>query len=135
MPYKFSQSKRHHIPKQKHKLNNWSDYNSALKQRGRIDLWIDDDIESWWTHSDRIYDGTGSSHHYTDQAILVCHEFRSIFRLPLRQTEGFIQSLFEQIGLDLKCPDFSVLSKRLSELDIKAPRYKKTDAPSSNAVL
>jgi len=124
MPYKSNESKRHHISPQRYKLSNWSDYNQALKNRGSIDLWIADDIESWWTHEDRLFDGTGSTKHYTDQAILTCHEIRSVFKLPLRQTEGFINSLFDHFGLSLKCPDYSLLCKRLNELNIKTPRYK-----------
>ncbi|RDH41318.1 IS5 family transposase [Zooshikella ganghwensis] len=125
MPYKLNESKRHHIPKQRYKLVNWSEYNQALKNRGRIDLWLSDDIETWWTHSDRVYDGTGSSQHYTDQAILTCHELRVIFKIPLRQLEGLVDSLFETMGLPLKCPHYSLLSKRLAGLNIPSPRYKK----------
>ena len=125
MPYKHNQSKRHHIPKQRYKLNNWSDYNQALKNRGRLDLWFSDDIESWWRHEVRIYDGTGSSPLYTDQAILTCHAIRAIFKLPLRQVEGFITSLFEMLDLPLKCPNYTVLSRRLSALNISTPRYRK----------
>ena len=33
------------------------------------------------------------------------------------------------MGLPLSCPDFSVLSKRLGELNIHVPRYTKTDKP------
>ena len=132
MPYKFNQPKRHHIPSQKYKLSNWSNYNQSLKNRGRIDVWIGDDIESWWTHSDRVFDGTGSTKHYTDQAILTCHEIRSVFKLPLRQVEGFINSLFDHFCLPLKCPDYSLLCKRLSKLNIKTPRYKKSARQTGN---
>ena len=137
MPYKSNESdesKRHHIPSQQYKLSNWSDYNKALKNRGRIDVWISDDVESWWTHDDRAFDGTGSTKHYTDRAILTCHEIRSVFKQALRQTEGFINSLFDAFGVALKCPDYSLLSKRLSELDIKTPRYKKAAQMSDDTV-
>ena len=33
------------------------------------------------------------------------------------------------MGIPLSCPDFSVLSKRLGTLNIKVPRYNKTDKP------
>jgi hypothetical protein len=48
---------------------------------------------------------------------------------PLRQSQGFIDSIFGMMGLPLDCPDFSTLSKRLRDLNIKTPRYKKTDKP------
>lgn len=54
---------------------------------------------------------------------------RQVYRLPLRQSQGFIDSLFSLMGLPLDCPDFSTLSKRLSKLSITTPRYKKTDQP------
>ncbi len=125
MPHKHNRSKRHHIPKQRYKLNNWSDYNQALKNRGRLDLWFSNDIESWWHHEVRIYDGTGSSPLYTDQAILTCHEIRAIFKLPLRQVEGFINSLFEMLDLPLKCPNYTVLCRRLSTLNVSIPGDRK----------
>lgn len=129
MPYKVNESKRHHIPKQQYKLKNWPEYNQALKHRGRIDLWLDKDITSWWYHDERIFDGTGSSQLYTDLAIRACHEIRMVFKLPLRQTEGFINSLFEQAGLPLKCPDYSLLSKRLKGLKIPLSCHKKQGNP------
>ncbi|OIN84970.1 hypothetical protein [Francisella sp. TX07-6608] len=40
MSYKYAQSKCWNVPKQKYKLANWSEYNLALKNRGRIDFWL-----------------------------------------------------------------------------------------------
>jgi hypothetical protein len=40
--------------------------------------------------------------------------------------------LFELKGLLLRCPDYSCLSKRLSLLNIKSPRYTKQDKPDDN---
>lgn len=77
-----------------------------------------------------VYDGTGAPRIYTDFAIVTCHEIRLVYRLPLRQCQGFINSLFSSMGLDLCCPDYTVLSKRLAELDIKVPKYRiKKDNP------
>ncbi|EMQ2879046.1 transposase, partial [Vibrio navarrensis] len=88
--------------------SNWPDYNRALQQRGRLDLWINDDLINGWYHEERMFDGTGSSPLYTDLAILVCHEIREIFKLPLRQAQGFIDSLFDMANLPLKCPDYTL---------------------------
>lgn len=125
MPYKNKEAVRHHIPKQHYKVANWAEYNQALRNRGRIDIWISDEITATWSNNDRIYDGTGSTQLYPDTTILVFHEIRSIFRLPLRQTEGLINSWFARGGLSLKCPDYSLMGKRLKTLNIKTPRYKK----------
>ena len=37
---------------------------------------------------------------------------RLVFRLPLRQAEGFLDSLLRLMGLDLKAPDHTTLSRR-----------------------
>jgi hypothetical protein len=55
-----------------------------------------------------------------------------VYKLPLRQAEGFINSIFESLHLPLKCPDYATLSKRLSQLNISTPKYLKTDKPDSS---
>lgn len=138
MPNKHNDPKRHHIPKLRYKLSNWSDYNRSLQLRGRLDLWLNDDVVEGWYHGERVFDGTGSTPVYTDPAIRICHELRVIFRLQLRQTQGFINSLFEMAALPLKCPDYTLLSKRLGQLKIKVPHYRKQldpdDTPAAIAI-
>ena len=130
MPNKYPEKKGWKVPKQKYKLSNWSEYNESLRHRGSIDVWLSVDAISQWYEAERVYDGTGTPKWYSDFAIRTCHEIRLVYRLPLRQTQGFIDSLFRQMGIDLACPDYTVLSKRLSELDIKVPKYRiKKDKP------
>ena len=125
MPNKWLNAKGITIKKQKHKVANWSDYNASLKRRGDIEIWLSQDLIEDWFFEQRVYDGSGSSKQYTDTAIILCHEIRQVYKLPLRQTQGFIDSLFRLIGLAIHCPDYSTLSKRLKALNIKSPRYKK----------
>lgn len=74
-----------------------------------------------WYEEDRVYDGTGTPHLYTEMAILTCHEIRQVFKLPLRQSEGFINSLFKLFKVNLRCPHYSVLCKRLKKLSLSRP--------------
>jgi len=127
VPYKHNENKRHHIGKQKYKVGNWSEYNKALKRRGDIEIWISEDAIKNWYNSERVYDGTGAPKTYTDFAILACHEVRQVLRLPLRQTEGFINSIFRIKGLPIFCADYTTLSKRLSRLNIQNPKYRKNE--------
>lgn len=129
MPNKYPKKKGWNVPKQKYKLTNWSDYNEALRRRGDITVWLSEEAISQWYAKDRVYDGTGTPILYTDFAIIICHEIRQVYRLPLRQTQGFVNSLFRLLDLPLSGPDYTVLSKRLRELNIKVPRYRKTDKP------
>ena len=43
---------------------------------------------------------------------------RLLFHLPLRQAEGFLTSLFVLMGLDLRSPDHTTLSRRGQHLDL-----------------
>jgi len=36
LPFKLNQHRRHHIPKQKHKITNWREYDASLRQRGSL---------------------------------------------------------------------------------------------------
>jgi hypothetical protein len=129
MPNKYPNKKGWKIPKQRHKISNWSEYNEALRQRGNIEIWLSDDAIENWYEPKKENTGKGADQKYTDYAILACHEIRQVYKLPLRQSEGFINSIFKLMKLSIKCPSFSCLSKRLKQLDIKCPHYKKTDKP------
>ncbi len=132
MPYKANQSKRHHIPSQKYIVTNTAQYNQALRNRGRIDIWICDDIiENWQT--EQVHDGTGSSRKFPNSTIEACLQIRMILKFPLRQTQGFINYLLELMKRpDLKSPDYSTLSARNSTLGLTTPRFKKGESQTSD---
>lgn len=131
VPNKYPEKKGWNVPKQRYKVSNWAEYNDALRSRGRIDVWLSQQAIEQWYEPNQINDGSGSPKVYSEFAIITCHEMRQVYRLPLRQTEGFINSLFDLMDIPLCCPDYSTLSKRLKQLDIKVPRYKKDDLPQS----
>ena len=130
MPHKLNLSKRHHFKKHTYRQSDYGEYNQSLRDRGRIDIWLSDEIMDNWQSEHRTYDGTGSSPKFPDSTIVTCHYLRLIFKQPLRQTQGFIDSLLKEMGhTALACPDYSSLSKRLSRLGFKAPAFKFTDKP------
>lgn len=136
MPNKYPAKKGWKVPKQRYKVSNWTEYNQALCRRGDINIWLSEDAINSWYESERIYDGTGSPKKYSDFAIITCHEIRQVYRLPLRQCQGFIDSLFLAKKIPISCPDYTCLSKRLASLNIRSPRYIKTDrADESVATL
>ena len=63
---------------------------------------------------------------------MTVHEIRQVFRLPLRQCEGFVNALFKMMHLDLRSPSFSTLSKRLKALGLKQPIYRLAHAKGSD---
>lgn len=104
----------------------WSTYNQQMKRRGDITIWLSNDVMKAWTLGDRAYVGDGAPRLYSDMAITTVHEIRQVFRLPLRQCEGFVNALFTLLKVDLRCPSFSTLSKRLKILGLKRPYYRFT---------
>ena len=126
MPNKYPEKKGWDVPKQKYKVSNWAEYNESLRLRGDITVWLSDDAIGNWYEKDRVYDGTGTPLLFSNFAIITCHEIRQVYRLPLRQCQGFISSLFKTKNLPIACPDYTSLSKRLKELKITSPKYTKT---------
>jgi IS5 family transposase len=59
----------------------------------------------------------GGQRQYSDVAIETALTLRLLFHLPLRQTEGFLHSLFGMMGLQLAAPDHTTLSRRGQRLD------------------
>ena len=51
MPFKANADGRHHIPKQKHKVTNWSAYDASLRQRGSLTVWFTDKAIAGWRPS------------------------------------------------------------------------------------
>ena len=54
----------------------------------------------------------GGQRRYSNLAIRTALTLRVVFGLPLRQTEGFLDSLLSLMSRDLKAPDHTTLSRR-----------------------
>ena len=46
---------------------------------------------------------------------------QSLFSLAGRQTEGFVESIFQLMDLDLPVPDNSTISRPLQKLNVQLP--------------
>ena len=55
---------------------------------------------------------------YSPLAILTALTLKGVFRLALRQTEGLISSIIGLLGLELRVPDHSTLSRRAKTLEV-----------------
>ena len=48
MPFKTHRDRRHHIPKQRHRVTNWAAYDAGLRARGSLTVWFTAEaIEAW----------------------------------------------------------------------------------------
>src|SRR5687768_17794744 len=120
LPFKLNQDRRHHIPKQKHKVANSAEYDASLRQRGSLTVWFTDEAVAAWKAKPRTT--RGGQPWYSELAILTALPLRAVFRLAYRQTEGLIGSLIHLLGLDLPVPDHTTLSRRAATLEVPRPR-------------
>jgi hypothetical protein len=119
VPFKTNAARRHHIPKQRHRVTNWSEYDAALRQRGSLTVWFSDEAITTWRAEPRTT--RGGQPHYSALAIRTALTLRAVFRLALRQTEGLIGSIVQLLRLDLAVPDHSTLSRRAETLEVPRP--------------
>ncbi len=127
MPFKLNQHRRRHIPKQKHTLMNWREYDASLRQRGSLTVWFTDEAIEGWRAEPRTT--PGGQAWYSSLAILTALTLRTVFRLALRQTEGLIGSVIGLLGLDLAVPDHSTLCRRAEALEVPRPRPRRDGEP------
>jgi hypothetical protein len=127
LPFKLNQDRRHHIPKQKHKLRNWREYDASLRQRGSLTVWFTDKAIEAWRAEPRTT--PGGQPWYSSLAILTALTFRAVFHLALRQTEGLIGSVIHLLGLSLAVPDHSTLSRRAETLEVPRPQPRSDGEP------
>ncbi len=106
--------------KANYRVRNWKEYNTALKQRGSITFWVNEAVIQQWLGEQKT-GRKGASNYYSDVAIATMGTIQSVFHLPGRQAQGFLESLFTVMGIELEVPDHSTLSRRLGKLSVELP--------------
>ena len=110
----------------------WAAYDKALIQRGSVSFWISDDaIDNWEAKPNGK---PGGQLKYTDLAIETALSLRLIFKQGLRQTEGFVGSIFDLMGLSLEVPDHSTLSRRNQVIDV-SPSIAKNSSGALTVIV
>ncbi len=127
MPFKHNASRRHHIPKARRRVTNWPVYEAGLRQRGDLTLWLDEAALARW-HAPRRTT-RGGQPVYAEVAIELVLTLRLVFHLALRQVEGFAGSVLLLLGLDVRIPDHSTLSRRGRAFAGCQPRAARHDEP------
>ncbi len=126
LPFKLNQDRRHHIPRQRHKVTNWPAYDASLRQRGSLTVWFTDEAIAAWAAEARTT--RGGQCRYSPLAILTALTLRAVFRLAYRQVEGLLGSIISLLGLSLGVPDHTTLSRRAATLEVPQPRTGSTGA-------
>ena len=110
--------------KAKYRVRNWSEYNAALVKRGSLDIWIDEGMSKDWESQEQ----TGERGHpevYKDSWIELIVTLGMVYKLRLRQFEGFMQSLLKLAAWQgVTVPDFTTLSRRRRNLNVQVSSRK-----------
>src|SRR5919199_6939112 len=120
VPFKLNQDRRHRFPRQKHTVTNWPAYEAGLRQRGSLTVWFTEEAVEAWAAEPRTT--RGGQPWYSALAILTALTVRAVFRLAFRQTEGLIGSIIGLLGLTLRVPDHTTLSRRAASLEVPRPQ-------------
>jgi len=96
--------------KKKYKVTTWKEYEQSLCNRGALTFWISLSVIKSW--KPRTTKRKGRKQRFSDQTIETILSLRLIFHLPLRQTEGFVTSIFQLMKLKFPVPDHTTLSRR-----------------------
>src|SRR3954470_15807477 len=102
------------------------DSNVAAPTRRSLTVLVTDEAIAAWRAEPRTT--RGGQPWYSELAILTALTLRAVFRLAFRQTEGLIGSLMGLLGLTLRVPDHTTLSRRAATVDVPQPRRPSTDA-------
>ncbi|WP_244283690.1 IS5 family transposase [Pseudovibrio sp. Tun.PSC04-5.I4] len=127
MPFKANADRRHKFAKAKYKVTNWSKYNESLRRRGDVTVWIEESAAKAWFAPENQRRGRPAK--FSELAIETCLQIRVVFGLALRQTQGFVRSVFHLMELVLPVPDFSTLSRRADGLKLSKPKPRTNSEP------
>ena len=116
---------RHPRYRKKYKVTNRKPYGHSFIKRGDFTLWLSKSVIRSWCGGPN--DLVGRPKIYSDLAIETALSLRLIFKLPLRQTEGFLKSIFRLMNVELNVPDHTTLSRRNSLLKTQLKRVGKTN--------
>jgi hypothetical protein len=118
---------RHPKYKTSYRIKNWPEYEKSLRNRGDINIWLSQDAIDAWTPPKN--GKRGGQHIYSDIAIETSLTLRLVFHLPLRQAEGFLNSILELMDLYLPCPDHTTVSRRNRTANIRRHTGSLPDGP------
>ena len=128
MPFKFHEPHRHRVPKARYRVRNWAEYDRGLVQRGDVRVWISAEALACWKAACRST--PGGQRRFSNLAVETVLVLGALYKLPLRQTEGFVRSLIALMRLELTVPDHTTLARRrrtMQTTELRWPRTKPVD--------
>jgi transposase len=124
---KYPKRSQYKYAKSQYRIRNLPEYEAGLRNRGDLTVWLSDAaLDAWQAPASGR---PGGQRAYSDLAIGAALTIRMVFHPHLRQTEGFLRSLADLLGLGLPIPDHTTLSRRLKKLYNLRFRRLVTDEP------
>ena len=118
-----------------YRVRNWKDYNRSLINRGNLTIWFSEDAIKSWYQKPQKNKKRGRVCLYSDAYIELALTIRTLFRLPLRATQGFLEGLVFMLGLNLQVSHYSRLSRRAGELNIQLNTLKNAGKNPTDLVI
>ena len=112
--------------KTKCRIRNWREYERGLRSRGNVTIWLSEDAIAAWIPPKNGF--CGGRRRHSNLAIRTALTPRVVFGLPLRQTEGFLDSPLSLMSRDLKASDHTTLSRR-NQIVVVPPLTRAHDGP------
>ena len=97
-----------------YRVRNWPDYDAGLQQRGSLTVWFTSPSGRSVVLSRAA--PTGGAIYLFGGRHPNGVDLRLLYHLPLRQTEGFVASILALMGLAVRVPDHTTLSRRQAGL-------------------
>ena len=119
MPYKIKNDVRHKFKKKTYNNRDWKAYSESLRNRGSLTIWFSEDAISAWYYKHEKQRKRGRQKVYSDLAIETAYTLRLVYKQPLRQTQGFMQSIVQLLELDLSIPDYTTVSRLSKTISLK----------------
>jgi len=85
-----------------------------------LTIWITPEVLEGWR--DQRPAQRGAQFTYSDLAIEALLALKFLLKLPYRATQGFGQSLFDLLEIDLSVPDYTTLSRRAKTITVELPQ-------------
>ena len=116
-----------------YRVQNWSEYNKSLINRGNISLWFSDDLNDSVSKIEQT-GKQGRPKQYSDALIEMCLSIKYLYKLTYRATQGFAISILKALKLDVSIPSYTQMSRRAKTLHLQLYRVSKSSGSIDIAI-
>ena len=105
-----------------HAKRDWHKYNQKLVNRGSITFWFDQECLHSWIEKK----GKKGRPPFAKAVIRLGWILKTVYRLPLRALQGFMDSILKLMGTSLPSPNYTLFCKRAKEAQDSLPKISNT---------